>query len=542
MSETIRIKNNGLKITDIVDVEKDGYGVLDDAFRLKDEEIENSTILYNKGMLQRGMGVEIDEQFITLFQNLPTGKEDINYFYNKLKLILSKLGETEFYYDDELSSIEQIDNYIQYAIEVSEDAIIRMENMVASGECDTIEIFGVMNPISIGKNAFREIDGQLDNFANYLHRLQNQDYYYAAPLLFQKEDGEVCGIYVLTEDVLSVLPTKPTIYNSEIFVSRYDIASNFENDDVIQVSYRAFLEVVNKDNIYDDRCFFVNLSKEQILEVARLAKKLEEEMTPEQLEEKHPNIMDGLPEDWVVFMQGIDDKPALTNMNKALISDEVPSDYDIRIQFSVYYKNPTEDGLCYPEEYDTINQIDTEVYEVFRNNNTIYVGRMSWNGRMNFFAYAKDNNNLEKIEQLLFKVLEEKFAGYKGQIWFDKDENWDCYFHTLYPNVYIQQKLSNDRVVEALEEAGDLIDRERIIDHFTFFKEETNANNFAKEIIQKGYEISNIDYIDEEEMYVVSFSKLAIPQEIDVETFELMDTAEQFGGDYDGWESLLVKE
>ena len=131
-----------------------------------------------------------------------------------------------------------------------------------------------------------------------------------------------------------------------------------------------------------------------------------------------------LEQNWGLYMQEVDDKPAVIRTNLALLELAPIEEYAQRIQFAVYYRTPTERGLPTEEENPMLWEVEDALYECMETLDVIYAGVMKWNNRVNFFLYAK---SVEGIEEALVKALDDKFPDYKSQLWVDEDVAWECY-------------------------------------------------------------------------------------------------------------------
>lgn len=125
-----------------------------------------------------------------------------------------------------------------------------------------------------------------------------------------------------------------------------------------------------------------------------------------------------LEQNWGLYMQEVDDKPAVIRTNLALCELAPVEEYAQRIQFAVYYRTPTERGLPTEEENPMLWEVEDALYECLETLDVIYAGVMKWNNRVNFFLYAK---SAEGIEEALVKALDDKFPDYKSQLWVDED-------------------------------------------------------------------------------------------------------------------------
>lgn len=257
-----------------------------------------------------------------------------------------------------------------------------------------------------------------------------------------------------------------------------------------------------------------------------------------------------IPQDWGMYMQGLDEKPALTRVNLALDEFAPVEDYKYRIQFAVYFQEPLENGLPNSEENPILWEIEDLIFEEIQKLDVIDAGLMKWNGRTNFFLYAKSEDG---IKEAFVNALQSKFADYRWDFWVDEDSEWDGYFETLYPSPYSMQEIQNNRVIHALEEAGDDLDVERAIEHWAYFKTKEGADAFIEKTEEMGFELFMDELLEHEETkdevedkeeypYQVRVSNLLSPLDVHETTWDLMDLAEEFDGYYDGWECAVVKE
>ncbi len=274
MAVEIKVKNKGLKIEDFVDRETGAYGVHDEHYRLTPEKVGNPLIVYNPEKLGRGFEIFLEKKEICLSQPLPTSREDIRFFYGYVVKLLKLLGTEKFYRNDEPASVFQIADYMQEDIDTSINAMGFLSEK-AKEDGEQLYIFALMNPIALGENTIEKIGGDLDRFADYLHEVQAEDYFYAAPLLYQNnETGKIMGAYVVSPDVSSVLPNKPTIFNPEIKVDEWFLVFFLENEDIFEtmIPYDVFLLLADKNDLYDEGHFMITYAEAEMrrmLEKAR---------------------------------------------------------------------------------------------------------------------------------------------------------------------------------------------------------------------------------------------------------------------------------
>lgn len=247
-----------------------------------------------------------------------------------------------------------------------------------------------------------------------------------------------------------------------------------------------------------------------------------------------------IPENWGMYMQRIDEKPSVTRVNLALYDSAPYSGYQYRIQLAVYYKNQTESGLPTSEENPQLWEIEDAFVELLKQVDAIDVGLMKWNNRLNFFFYVKKP---EGMEAKFIDNLKQQFPDYKYKLWVDEDNTWECYFETLYPDKYGMQEIKNNQVLNALLKHNDNLEKERQIDHYLFFKDEETAHSFLETVEKEGFKETAHRTDEGEELPVMTcISRVDIADDIHDITWHLLDIAENFGGDYDGWESPIATD
>lgn len=98
-------------------------------------------------------------------------------------------------------------------------------------------------------------------------------------------------------------------------------------------------------------------------------------------------------------------------------------------------------------------------------------------------------------------------------------------------------------VIENSVKHGDLADQARPIEHFAYFPGQSGADKFAEWAKGAGFQIDEVA-AREGVKWVVRFSKVG-PLEIEeivAQRVAAKDASAKFGGEYDGWETALVRK
>jgi hypothetical protein len=102
--------------------------------------------------------------------------------------------------------------------------------------------------------------------------------------------------------------------------------------------------------------------------------------------------------------------------------------------------------------------------------------------------------------------------------------------------------LKNEAVRSNLRKHGDNSKTPRAIEHYAYFPTDELRASYRDFIISLGYQVEREDFgAGDDGKIVIVFSKVQAPIAIDKETALLDDHARQLGGDYDGWETKVIR-
>lgn len=154
----------------------------------------------------------------------------------------------------------------------------------------------------------------------------------------------------------------------------------------------------------------------------------------------------------------------------------------------------------------------------------------------------------EEKENVL-KELNKVAANYGYKLYIAEeieDPKWEYYSKNIFPDKYIVQEIINKNYINMLTNLNVDSNKEHKIFYYFYFENKEQANKFAKEIKLKYYEVESIDNLSsvkenlklkDNQNYGVIISdktKLGL-QKMNMQTRILIDTAEKFKGNFDGW-------
>lgn len=245
-------------------------------------------------------------------------------------------------------------------------------------------------------------------------------------------------------------------------------------------------------------------------------------------------------DDWDFYFLRVDDKPASIYVDlgarKSAPDPRLPCMAYVRL----HMKAPRSDGLSSQEEFETLVAIEDLLKGGLVGADTDYVGRCTTNSCRDFFFYvAEPATWTERVRRCM-----NEFPSYEYEAGTRQEPEWSSYLSYLYPSEADRQTIENRRVCEALERNGDQLSEPREIDHWAYFSDEASLRAYVEGASQLGFAVRAISAPhDPSGRHCAQLWRMDVPsfQAIDGVTLALFKLASTHGGEYDGWESVVVR-
>jgi hypothetical protein len=241
---------------------------------------------------------------------------------------------------------------------------------------------------------------------------------------------------------------------------------------------------------------------------------------------------------WENYMKPVDGFPAQVAFNAQAIDDSSSGEYMYVGFVKLFLKSPSPDGFLQPQEQEIVAFIEDNIeLEALRYRVGKYVGRIMSQGSINFIYYLKfDFEWPSAINDAM-----QRFSEYSYEFGSRIDTDWEVYKKLLYPSVKEWQMIHNRFTCKHLLEAGDSLEKERAIEHRCYFDKPDMRENYKHVLKNHGFIIQTD--LEHEKLYGVQFYKIDAPlvYTMDELTFFLIESAKEHGGEYDGWETSIVK-
>lgn len=244
---------------------------------------------------------------------------------------------------------------------------------------------------------------------------------------------------------------------------------------------------------------------------------------------------------WETYLAMYEKGVGSTIVDMSLINKEIKELKNIVIT-GVTFKKCNKDGLPKKEQFKKLYEISDKIQaEISKRTNARNVGSFTYQCERLDYTYVKDTT---KIREVLLKVYNDSFSEYDEYINIKSDKDWEAYNEFLYPNPETMEYISNLKVLDQLEKAGDDLTKKRKIDHWIYFTDNDKMNEFIKFSEKIGFKTESKDKIESNDanfrLRISRVDKVDIQSISDI-TLMLRKKVQELEGDYDGWETIVIK-
>ena len=243
------------------------YGIMDDSFRLIENEKGKNIVVYNKKHIGRGFRITLKRKKVLITLFMPASKEEIKLLYDYVLNICNLFNINTFKRNKSLESLDDISECIKEDIDISTRALKEIENYLSNE--DVYFAFCALNIISLSKKELKSFDGDIVKFGKYIDSLEKKDVYYARASIYNKEDI-VIGLYSLVDNINTVLPYKPFIFNENIKIDNWYIGFTVNGKMSGMIKYDDFIKEIDTKKAYDSMHFITKLNSDKINKLLKL--------------------------------------------------------------------------------------------------------------------------------------------------------------------------------------------------------------------------------------------------------------------------------
>lgn len=169
------------------------------------------------------------------------------------------------------------------------------------------------------------------------------------------------------------------------------------------------------------------------------------------------------------------------------------------------------------------------------------IGAITYADSKSFFIYTMQ----EKILINMLKKILSKYKELKCEILIADDPEWDFYLNNLYPDAFEKQRMLDREVVEQLKANNDNLQIPREINHWLYFVDKKSREDFKRNLNSNNYRIAEERTLHDDSEFpfqlIISHTSTVEFETINQYTTELVKKTIEVGGNYDGWESPIIK-
>ena len=238
--------------------------------------------------------------------------------------------------------------------------------------------------------------------------------------------------------------------------------------------------------------------------------------------------------DWSSYFARMEGAPISIAVDLDLRASVPIAEKPIAYTVAVGLLAPDEHGLTTESEYRALQRIEERLAAELARHAIVEVGRVTGRGMRTFHYYGPRVDDLADLVGTVMRA----HPTYTYRALAADDPSWTIYSTYLYPDDH-QLAFANDmKALQALLEAGDDFERTRPIEHTVRFDDIEQRDVFARAMADHGYEIA----IEPKINAVRCCKRDSIdPFKITEMRTALTTLAEEFGGHYAGWATVVQK-
>lgn len=247
-------------------------------------------------------------------------------------------------------------------------------------------------------------------------------------------------------------------------------------------------------------------------------------------------------ENWNSYLAQYENGAGTVLLDMNLISVAPIEKLPIVLITGVKFNKCDEDGFPVEGEFDRLYSVSDKVVELVQNlASSKLAGSFIYQCERLDYIYVSDTSDLREG---LTRLYESDLKEYQPYINIRLDEEWLAYRSFLYPNEETQEYMANQSVLFQLQSNGDNLTKSRKVDHYAYFNNSSSRESFMSYVKEDGYMIDDVFTSENSSLrFGLHFSKNQNVQldEISAVTMALKNKAKEVGGEYDGWETIVVR-
>ncbi len=244
-------------------------------------------------------------------------------------------------------------------------------------------------------------------------------------------------------------------------------------------------------------------------------------------------------DNWIPFMRDTDAGRISINVDLGAADcdqSRLPSLVTLRLCALAFRK----DGSPSREEFDFINETTNRIDDELPPQRARHVGRIAGKDGFLVHIYTCEPDETTKLLHRLTSHLTNR----DPRVEVRPDPDWSVYHGSLCPTVLEVQAVKDLMVLENMRKHGDDLRKRRQIDHWLYFSDSAGCDRAEQTLREYGFDILN-RHADapEPRRWSLRVARVDSVKFADISqlTAWLLQLAADCGGEYDGWETAIIK-
>lgn len=245
---------------------------------------------------------------------------------------------------------------------------------------------------------------------------------------------------------------------------------------------------------------------------------------------------------WSVYLANYENGIGSTYLRMDLKKEAPINSFDYLVIFTSNYEG-SEDGMPDNEQLSTLYSIQDSLITTFDKQHPkhYYVGSFMHDNTRSEYFYVKDTLT---VRPMITNLMKKGFKNASYNVKIQNDDAWKCYLDFMYPSEEMQHYMADRDVVMRMQDLGDNSAIPRKVEHWLFFKSKEASDAFMKELnteFEISFEGASKNKAFPYELRIWNTANVILEQ-INATTTKLRILAEKHQGEYDGWETTIVKK
>ncbi|HEY1811147.1 MAG TPA: DUF695 domain-containing protein [Kofleriaceae bacterium] len=244
-------------------------------------------------------------------------------------------------------------------------------------------------------------------------------------------------------------------------------------------------------------------------------------------------------DEWEFYPCLVDDRPASIFLNLRYEQTRPSPPVETLYWARIHMADAGDHGMGTPSEAEALHRLEDAFIAAATKYGLVYVGRLrnAGNWQLTFYGAPDHDDALNALARA--KLGERQF-----EIGSKPDADWTYYREFLLPDAERRQWISDRRLVGVLQEHGDVLATPRRVDHWVYFETAASRQGFVEGAIREGFALESL--LDDDASPPRFGAQVFRDDHVELDHIHavvgtLLEIAEEHGGDYDGWETYVVK-